>query len=336
MNSMTSKEAIIEYLLKKGITAVGFTNGNPLLEYAFFIEEKHRDKAVYFEPSFQKTLTDTSWYTPSDHLSGVKSIITILLPYHLGLTRGEKKPELALSKASIFSDYHKMLEIQLESLSEFIQKTYHKNSIYYCDTGPLNDKAVLLKTGTVKLLRNSLLYHHNYGSRFYIGYLLTELELDTNEIKEFDKCLREYIPLELDAYKHKSLSIESLFHPFCSQCGRCMAACPNKAIQTHGHLDSKRCISFLTQSNEWDRLGEDLTLNGYVYGCDICQLVCPLNGKDLSKSYGYDKVVSEEVSLEALEQMTNREFKNIYQSSSAGWIGKKRFIRNAKQILGGN
>ncbi len=121
-------------------------------------------------------------------------------------------------------------------------------------------------------------------------------------------------------------------HPYCETCGKCANACPNKAIQKHGHLIGERCISYLTQSNDWDKL-TDMTLSGYIYGCDICQMVCPLNKIDLSEKYSYEPVIGEYVELEDIEKLSNREFKAIYNNSSAGWIGKKRFIRNIKENM---
>lgn len=303
---------IEKYLNGKGIMTVGFCDAEPIVDYAFFVTKEHRKKAIYFDVAYKKDLSDETWYKPKVHLPTANTIITILLPYNLKLIRHEKKPHLAIAKASIFKDYHLTMKEQLDDLSMYIEKTFHKKSIGFSDTGPLNDKAILLKTASVQILRNSLLYHKDYGSRFYIGYLITELDLGIKDKLSGDMA--------------------SLNHPYCTTCGRCAKACPNQAIEDHGHLTSQKCIAYLTQSKLWEELPEDLTLNGYIYGCDICQLVCPLNGKNL-QDYNYENVVDEEVSIEQLQALSNREFKAIYNKSSAGWIGKKRFLRNAKWNL---
>lgn len=310
---MTPKIDIENYLKAKGIMTVGFCDAEPILDYAFFVNKEHHEHGNYFDVGHGKDLTDDRWYNPKAHLPSACSIITILLPYNLKFERHKAKPELALSKAAIFEDYHQMMKRNIEELTLYIEETYSKASIGFCDTGPLNDKAVLLKTDTVQILRNSLLYHKDYGSRFYIGYVITELDVFGNE----------------DHKMTNDRNIEDYYHPYCKQCGKCAKSCPNKAIVDHGHLCSQKCISFLTQSKQWEELPDDLTLKGYVYGCDICQLVCPLNGKNL-EAFAYNNVVSESVSIEDIESYTNREFKAIYNQSSAGWIGKKRFLRNAK------
>jgi len=305
---MSIKEQVTTYIHSLGITEVGFTDGNPLFDYADFFMKEHQEKAIYFDIGYEKSLDEPAWYTPSVHLEKVKSIITILLPYEMSFVRGKDKPKYALSKAAVFKDYHQTMSEYIRIICNYIEREYGKKSIGFSDTGPLNDKAVLLKTGTAKILRNSLLYNENFGSRFYIAYILTELDLGPF--------------LEVDYHK--------LAHPFCNHCGRCAKACPNKAIDEHGHLNSKRCISFLTQDKHWEELDKELTLKGYVYGCDICQLVCPLNGKKMGKEYQYPSIVSESVDEEELKAMSNRQFREKYMPTAAGWVGKKRFLRNIR------
>jgi len=338
---MTPQQKIEEYMRTLGLMTVGFCNAEPMVDYALFISNEHKNQSIYFDIGYNKSMEDTSWYTPRIHLPEAKSIITLLLPYHMKLHKGEPKPALAISKAALFKDYHLTMNEYLDQLKDFISATYNKKSIGYSDTGPLNDKAVLLQTGTVSILRNSLLFHKDYGSRFYIGYLITELDIDTeSDIEpESDIALGSDIELESETRPDNDLIVTNQFnkvkfdkwlHPYCEKCGKCQYACPNGAIEKRGHLTSEKCISYLTQSKKWE-LNEETNLSGYIYGCDICQLVCPLNGGDLSAKYDYEPIIGEEVKLSEIEVLTNREFKSIYGPSSAGWIGKKRFIRNIKQ-----
>lgn len=330
-----NNQGIINYLESIGITAVGFCSTKPFEGYANFIVDHHQKSvghSVYLEHSFNKDKNDMSWFDPKTVFEGGKSIIVVLLPYNLQRIGRSVKPNPLLKKdnaskiseAAIFLDYHRLMFEKLNGLRNFIMVNHNADSVCFCDFGPLNDKAILARTGLVKIGRNSLLLHPSYGSRFYIGYVITELECMTHDLDIMDR--------------------EALFHPYCQECGRCAASCPNNAIIDFGHLHSSQCISYLTQSKEWTiemALNENqehlitdpkkryrpYNLSGYAYGCDICQLVCPLNGKSL-KEYTYEACVSADVTKEEIEALSQKEFKESYGKTSAGWIGKKRFLRN--------
>jgi len=336
--------AIKDYLNLYGITEVGFCDTKSLEGYAEFIENKHRENEtnkankayeVYLEHSYNQTKEQRKWYDPLHSFPKGKSIVVILFPYqlerpkanslHRQLDQGNRVVS-KISRASLFEDYHRSIGRTLEGLRNFIMVNYRKESMVFCDEGPLNDKAIALKTGLLHIGRNSLLLHPHYGSRFYIGYLITELECDTT--------LSQTLTYE---------TYNALWHPFCHACGKCQASCPNQAIEDFGHLSSQRCIAFLTQSKEWsiDYSNEEdgqinvqpegmkPNLSDYVYGCDICQFVCPLNGRPLN-TYAYAPLVDEYVSAQDIENLSNKQFNNIYGKTSAGWIGKKRFLRNVR------
>jgi len=335
--------AIKDYLTTKGITEVGFCDTKSLDSYADFIEKEHRESeynkghATYLDHSFNHSLEEDLWYNPLFSFPSGKSIIVIFYPYQLALPKSISKQNQTsqefqalgvskISKAALFEDYHRSVNRQLEDLRNYIMVNYGKESKAFCDEGPLNDKAIALKTGLLKVGRNSLLLHPHYGSRFYIGYLITELECAT--------------PLEQTL---TYTSYKDLWHPFCHKCGRCQASCPSGAIEDFGHLTSQRCIAYLTQSKEWSIQysnqeegiitvipeGVKPNLSNYVYGCDICQIVCPLNGRSLD-AYSYAPCVNEYVTVKDIENLSNKDFKNIYGKTSAGWIGKKRFLRNLR------
>ena len=304
----TSKINIEKKMKEIGIAEYGFVSAEPFIGYADFVIKHHKDFATYFDIGYNKSMDEKEFYAPREHLEYAKSVIPVILPYHMDKTNKSDKNDnmYRISKATIFRDYHYLMQEKMAKLLDCIENECQGRGIAFCDTGPLNDKAVLLRTGKFKVLNNSLLWHKHYGSRFYIGYIITDLLLSND---------------------NDSAAYKELFHPFCKTCGKCAAACPNGAINDHGHLNSKKCISFLTQSKEWEEL-EGLTLNGYVYGCDICQMVCPLNGVNLASEFKYQALIPERINIEDIDQLTNRQFRNIYGKSSAGWIGKKRFIRN--------
>lgn len=307
---MNEKAELIQFAKRNGIADLGFCSAEPLSVYADFVLERKEERKCYLEIGFAQQ-ANRDWYTPKAHLPTAQGIIVVLLPYDL--KRMSKimlqEGEFRLSEAAVFLDYHVLLQEQLLLLAKEIEEKYHAQSQCYTDTGPLNDKSLALRAGLGKIGYNSLLLHPKFGSRFYIGYILTELSF-VDEIAE-------------------ETSFQELLHPFCINCKRCEKACPNQAIDQRGSINANRCISFLTQSKEWqDSPGEGLHLAKYLYGCDICQQVCPLNGIPL-KEYQRTPLVSSVVSYDDIAQLSNKEFAHQYKKTSAGWIGKKRFLRNA-------
>ncbi len=316
MNSQNKKNKIEKFLQDIGIAEYGFTSSEPFIGYANFLESSHNGHGTYFDVGYNKTMCDRSFYDPSHHLEGANSIITIILPYNLNRENEDEEDYICrLSKASTFRDYHFLAKEYLDRIKNFIVEDLGEDAVGFCDTGPLNDKALLLRTRQFKILNNSLLWHPRFGTRFYIAYLITNMHLSDKG----DLSKREYNDLK---------------HSFCSTCGRCKEICPNGAIVTHGHLKSSRCISYLTQSKLWkdnELSTEGLSLGGYVYGCDLCQLVCPLNKQEIPARYNHQPVVNEKVDHDLIKGLSNREFKEKYGISSAGWIGKKRFLRNIRE-----
>lgn len=311
--------SIIEFCHYTGIADIGFINNKPLLSYADFISKRNKKDSCYLENGYDKL--ELINYDPKVVFEKTRSIIVLFFPYDLKMQKNNRfnKFEAEIQKykislASIFEDYHTLVNRQLIAIEQFIKETYHKESKVYCDTGPLNDRALALKTNKVKLGQHGMLIHPKYGTRFYIGYILTELELDTSD--SIDEITQ----------------IEAFYHPFCATCGRCVVNCPNQAIKGYEDFNSNRCISFLTQSKEWkeslNELSEkDLTLDGYIYGCDTCQQVCPLNGIPLDQ-YRHKSIIPNTYVETDIMNLSNREHNLKFGSSSAGWIGNRRFKRN--------
>ena len=316
---MTQIKMIREYAQSIGIADIGFCDAKPIIGYANFVKDRHAEDKCYLDVDYQNISEEI--YDPSLYLENAKTIIGILYPYQMDFLDKETlaSHEVRISKASVFNDYHREILAQCKQIEVYIKNTYKANTKAYSDTGPLNDKSILLRTGLVRIGRNSLLLHPKFGSRFYFAYIITDLDLGIQS-KAIDN-IEEY---------------QSFFHPFCAQCGRCAQSCPNHAIEKFGQLTSNRCISFLTQSKQWqeslNEVDERLTLDGYIYGCDTCQRVCPLNGIPLD-AFKREVMVESIQKTEDLLKLTNREFKEKFGATSAGWIGNKRIKRNINQIL---
>jgi len=321
------KNRIVTLLEEKGLANINFVKAIAFTDYADFIRNEHKGYGVKYDigHDYVDHPLDDAYYNPETSLAGVKTIISFIMPYQLkdkSIYDTELRDHsnnfndglsFKISQAAIFKDYHLMIKEKVSSTLNYINNDFHEQAVVYADRGPLNDRAVLLSTGDYRVLRSSMLWHRDFGSTFYIGYILTTLDLEAD-------------------WPVRIKQISDYFHPFCEKCGKCAKYCPNKAIVQPGHLSSQSCVSYLTQTNDWEQL-KDKTLAGYVYGCDICQMVCPLNSMTISEQYKYRPIIDENIKLSHIDKLSNRQFKAKYNQSSAGWIGKKRFIRNIKENM---
>lgn len=231
---------------------------------------------------------------PKFTLSTAKSIICLGLSYNKkynGKFDGEIRGNLSVG--AVGEDYHIILSRHLANLCKLL----NIDEIYFADTGPLVDRAVAFRCGLGQYGKHFSIINPKIGSMFFIGYILTELDLAPT---------KSYNNLEP-----------------CKDCDLCIKSCPGGAIKKD-FLDYSKCISFLTQSKELST--EDYKLiNKQIYGCDICQKVCPYN-KPTELCENIDEFYPK---IDDILSMSNREFSLRFKNTAAGWRGKKIIQRNA-------
>ncbi len=239
-------------------------------------------------------------------LAGYKSVIVILESYLL--SEVDSKPSETLvgffSGAAIFRDYHQIVKEKLQLLSRYLVETYNAASLAFCDTDPFSDRELAVAAGLGTIGKNTMLINEHYGSQVYIGLLLTDLDLgicDTGKTKD----------------------------P-CANCQKCIDACPSKALSSNG-MNPAVCISSLTQQKDVPPKFFKV-MGRQIYGCDICQRVCPENNQVSNRMH--EPLIHQAYSLRTLLQLDNRTFKESIVLTSSGWIGKKRLQRNALIALG--
>ena len=184
---------------------------------------------------------------------GTKSVISVLLNYY---PREKQADPLApvLSKYAYGTDYHFVLKEKLNALLAFINAEIAPcNGRAFVDSAPVLDKAWAVRAGLGWIGKNTNLISVEHGSFFFIGELLIDLEPEPDERKVSNHC---------------------------GHCTRCIDACPTKAIISPYVVDARRCISYQTieQKGEIDE-SLSATFGNRVFGCDICQDVCPWNLK---------------------------------------------------------
>lgn len=222
-----------------------------------------------------------------------ESAVCCLFPYFVD---GEK------SRISMYArgkDYHKVI---LEKL-RLLMADFDPSARLFSDIGPPDDILIAQKCGLGVKGKNSLLINKSLGSWFFIGYALTSLSLSPNE-PSFSSC---------------------------AECGKCIAACPGGALTSDG-FTKERCASFLTQKKGELTPSEEeiIKKSGYIFGCDICQTVCPMNlGRGTCMAEFAENRITK-LSLPKLCEMTNREFSAEYGDRAFSWRTKAPLIRNMK------
>jgi len=294
---MTAEEIKL-FANKIGIDLIGFTDAKSLkgIEYEF-LKRKFNNQISELGPT---SLEDKS--NPSKLLENCKSIITIGIPYQL--TDYQRKEKYGhMSSGGIGIDYHKILWSYLEKIVEYIEKN-NKEKINYkicVDTCPLSDREIAYKSGLGYYGKNNFIISHKFGSAINIGYILIDKIFYEETSKVADQC---------------------------GACSLCMHACPGQAILEDG-FQINQCIAQLSQTKNELTYSQRALIDKNIYGCDICQRVCPKN-KNIS-SYS---VKESQINLIDLIHLSNSEFKDKFKDRGFSWRGNSVIKRNAIIALG--
>ncbi len=191
---------------------------------------------------------------PESILEGVRSVVVVSFVYG---HRREETPSPRSGKVARYArggDYHELLWRRLEALLDWVrQERPDARGRAVCDTAPLLEREFARLAGLGWIGKNTMLIDRRLGSYTVLGALLVDLEL------EYDP------PLEAT---------------YCGTCTRCLDACPTDAFTAPGELDAGRCLSYWTIEHRGSIPPEFASrLEGWVFGCDICQEVCPWNRK---------------------------------------------------------
>jgi epoxyqueuosine reductase len=183
-------------------------------------------------------------------VEGAKSVIVLL--YNYFPKKEISSGGLKISKYAYGTDYHDVIRRKLNVFCDELRKI-DENVIArgFVDSAPMLERAWAAKAGLGWIGKNSMLITRRQGSFFFIAEILTNLEPEYNE---------------------------SFGGNYCGDCSRCIDACPTQAIVSHGVIDAGRCISYLTIENKGEISESFRGKNeSWIFGCDICQDVCPWN-----------------------------------------------------------
>lgn len=240
---------------------------------------------------------------PKLTMENAESVIVCLFPYYAGNNEGAN-----LSISSVSLDYHLIAKDKLEQIGSFLSaKIPSFQYKAFVDNGPLADRYMAYLAGLGYFGINSHIITDKHGSYVFIGYIINNYHFEAD--KPQDKT--------------------------CIQCGRCVERCPGCAILGNFDINPLRCRSFITQKKgELSEQETDiLSKSPLVYGCDICQDVCPHNQNiAYTPIKEFKENIKRTLEYEELKKISNKEFIRRYKDRSFAWRGKAMLVRNFEII----
>lgn len=298
------KEELIQYAKEIGVDKIRFASADTFdsLKDRLILHESLGYLSGFEEPDIEKRTN------PSLLLPKAKSIVAIALAYPSKMKDAPRSTKDArrgiFCRASWGTDYHVVLKKKLDMLEEFLRSKHADiRTKSMVDTGELSDRAVAERAGIGFSAKNCMIITPEFGSYVYLAEMITNVPFEPDEKIE-DQC---------------------------GTCNKCVDSCPTGALVNPGQLNSQRCISFLTQTKGFLPDEFRSKIGNRLYGCDTCQIVCPINkGKDfhLHPEMEPDPEIAKPL-LKPLLTINNREFKEKYGHVSGSWRGKKPIQRNA-------
>jgi len=298
-------------IIKKKAVDLGFNNCG--ISKARFLKEEenkfeewlnkgYQGSMGYLNKNFDKRLD------PRKLVHGSKSVISLTYNYYPPKKLVEKN-NFIISKYAYGKDYHKIIKTKLRELFFYIKENIgNVEGRVFVDSAPVHERAWAKLSGLGWIGKNSLLINKKMGSYFFIAEIICDLEL-------------EYDSPVLD---------------MCGKCTRCIDACPTEAITKSQVINAKKCISYLTIENK-KNIPKELqkNMNGYIFGCDICQDVCPWNR--FSKPHNEENFLpNQEIKKYRKKdwiELTEETFNIIFKGSAVKRTKYRGLKRNIKAYL---
>ena len=305
-----SKNKITEIIKKKavelGFSSCGISQARFLKEeekkFEDWLNHGYHGSMDYLNKNFDKRLD------PRKLVDGSKSVISLTYNYYPP-KKLVGKNNFIISKYAYGKDYHKILKKKLRKLFFFMKENIGNiEGRVFVDSAPVHERAWAKLSGLGWIGKNSLLINKKMGSYFFIAEIISDLDL------EYDSPVSD----------------------MCGKCTRCIDACPTDAITKAQVIDAQKCISYLTIENK-KKIPKELqkNMNGYIFGCDICQEVCPWNRFSKphnEESFLPNKEIKKYRKKDWIE-LTEETFNIIFKGSAIKRTKYKGLKRNIKAYL---
>ncbi len=312
-NMEISSTKIKSFAMELGFAACGISRAERLKDHSSKLFDWLRS-GYHADMEWMRNHQDKR-VDPTLLLPGGKSVVSVLLNYYH--PEKQKDPSApVLSRYAYGKDYHKVMKKKLLKLLRFTQEIIPgcKGRVFV-DSAPVLEHAWAERSGLGWIGKNSLLLNKKFGSYFFIGEMILDAELDYEA---------------------------AIIADHCGNCSLCVNECPTQAILPGRMVDANKCISYLTIENK-NQIPEEFRHNFYnrVFGCDICQDVCPWNRKipkHTTEEFNPSPRLME-MSKEDWQNLSKENFEVIFQGSAVkrtGYSGLKRnidFIYPPRQIF---
>jgi len=292
-----------------GCDLVGITSATPLAHagrYRAWIAQGFAGEMGYMTRHVDKRMA------PSGVLSGVQSIIVLGLNYHTTPAPAQESQGRGwISQYAWGEDYHTVLGEKLAALVAYIRDVEGPTvqARWYVDTGPILERELAWRAGLGWPGKHTNLINRRLGSWLFLGVILLDYQL---------------------AYDEPAT-------PHCGTCTRCLIACPTGALVAPGVLDARRCISYLTIELRGPIPRHLRPLMGtHIFGCDICQAVCPWNRKapESTETAFLSRAGYAAPELLPLLSLSDEEFRAKFRGSPIKRTKRRGLLRNVAVALG--
>lgn len=305
---ITNKEIKNFALNKLKFDLINFAKAEPLTKEFDMLQEWlkmgfHSDMH-WIENNLEKR------FDPKNILPSVKSIVVLASNYYNNELHSNSPDTAKISRYAWGRDYHKVLKIRLKKLENFIKNNYpNSETKFFTDTGPIMEKSWAVRSGLGWLGKHTNVISRDIGSWFFISVLLTNIEFC------YDNPIDDY----------------------CGNCTACIDACPTNAIVQPYLIDSNKCISYLTIEQKPDKeISPDMAqnLDNWVFGCDVCQDVCPWNKfkKQTNEPDFFPRENMQSITIQELLNMSEESFNSRFEGMAVRRTKYKGMKRNLRAL----